>query len=95
MRLLYPYKTLVGDVEIEVTDAKIDGHRLPDDCLEPDRNLVAIEAAERQKWETAKIDVEVTAPGAAHSRDGVHGVMPIPERDSAQSKEPPLPVTAT
>ena len=62
MNILYPYDTLVGDVEIQVGDAKIDGQKLPDDCFEPDRRLVAIEAAERQRWQTAKIEIHVTAP---------------------------------
>jgi hypothetical protein len=62
VKVLYPYDTLVGDVDIRVTNAKIDGHKLPEDCLEVDRNLIAIEAAERQKWQTAKIELDVTAP---------------------------------
>jgi hypothetical protein len=62
MKLLYPYATLVGDVDLEVKSATIDGQPVPTDFLEPDRRVVAVAGIGRESWELAKLDIEVTAP---------------------------------
>lgn len=62
MRLLFPYKTLVGDVELTVAEAKLDGKEIHADFLDSDRRLVAIEGAERQTWEVGSLRLEATAP---------------------------------
>jgi hypothetical protein len=62
MNLLFPYKTLVGDVDLEVTQVKLDGHDIHSDFLDADRRLVAIEGVERQGWTAATMRIEVTAP---------------------------------
>lgn len=62
MKVLYPYDTLVGDVDLFVRDAMIDGRSVPIDFLEPERRLLAVAAVGRESWELATLAVEVTAP---------------------------------
>jgi hypothetical protein len=62
MRMLYPYPTLVGDVDLYVRSATIDGQAVPSDFLEPDRRLLAIAGIGRDSWDIARVKIEVTAP---------------------------------
>lgn len=62
MKVIYPYDTLVGDVDFSIRSATVDGHSVPANSLEPDRRLLAVAAIGRESWELTTIDVEVTAP---------------------------------
>jgi len=62
MKVLFPYQTLVGDVDLVVKSATVDGRAIPVDYLEPARRLLAIAAIGRESWQVASIEVEVSAP---------------------------------
>jgi hypothetical protein len=62
MKTLFPYDTLVGDVDLVVRKATVDGHAVPAGFLEPERRLLAVAAVGRETWQLARLDIEVTAP---------------------------------
>jgi hypothetical protein len=62
VKVLYPYETLVGDVDLQVKSASVDGQAVPADFLEPDRRVLAIAGIGRESWDLARLDIEVTAP---------------------------------
>ena len=76
MRVLFPYPILVGDVELKITDAKVDGLPIPTDLLERERRMVSVNAAERQKWDVATLQIEAVGPQTEIKERIAEGLVP-------------------
>jgi hypothetical protein len=61
-RTIYPYPTLFGDVRLEVTRVRVDGHALDFSRISHSKQTVALASVGRENWQEAWIEVEVTLP---------------------------------
>jgi len=64
MKRLIPYPVLVGDVSLEVLEARLDDIALPFAMISAEHRVVALHEAERGDWETARISVRLRTPEA-------------------------------
>ncbi|MFE9400275.1 hypothetical protein ACFYNY_00670 [Streptomyces sp. NPDC006530] len=62
MNILFPYRTLGGEVTFEVTAAKLDGRTLPLAMLSREQRVVALHEAERSEWSEARLSVQAKLP---------------------------------
>ncbi|GGR35252.1 hypothetical protein [Streptomyces netropsis] len=62
MRSTVSYRTLAGDVRLEVASAKIDSHDLPYSRISREQQTVALHEVERARWDEARFEVRVTLP---------------------------------
>ncbi|MFF4039151.1 hypothetical protein [Streptomyces sp. NPDC001816] len=62
MNIVFPYRTLAGDIGFEVTSAKLDGRALPLTMISRDQRAVALHEAERSRWDEARLDIKATLP---------------------------------
>jgi hypothetical protein len=62
MRRISPFPVLVGEVSLEVREARLDDHPLPYNMLSSTQRVVALHQVERENWRTAELSVEIRAP---------------------------------
>lgn len=62
MKRLIPYPVLVGDVTLEVREARLDDLALPFAMISAEQRAVALHRAERDRWETARLSVRLRTP---------------------------------
>ncbi|WP_128428747.1 hypothetical protein [Streptomyces cyaneus] len=62
MNIVFPYRTLAGEIGFEVTSVKLDGRALPLTMISRDQRAVALHEAERSQWDEARLDVKATLP---------------------------------
>ncbi|WP_127360889.1 hypothetical protein [Actinacidiphila soli] len=62
MNTLFPYPTLVGEIEVRVKQVRIDGKPLSLSVVSRPQRAVALHQVERPNWEDGSIDLEVTLP---------------------------------
>lgn len=62
MKRLIPYPVLVGDVVLEVLEARLDDIALPFNMISSEQRVVALHEVERGAWETARISVRLRVP---------------------------------
>jgi hypothetical protein len=62
MRPAFPYPTLFGDVDLEVTAVSVDGLDLPYARISRPERTVALGGAGRADWETAVLRLQATVP---------------------------------
>ncbi|MEV0401942.1 hypothetical protein [Actinoallomurus sp. NPDC050550] len=62
MRRIVPYPVLVGEVALEVREARLDDVSLPYSMISGAQRVVALHEVERSDWETARLSVRLTTP---------------------------------
>lgn len=62
MRRIVPYPVLVGDVALEVREARVDDVPLSYSMISGAQRVVALHGVERSDWETARLSVRLTIP---------------------------------
>lgn len=62
MNQLIPYSTLVGDITLEVLEARLDGVPLNFNMVSSSRRVVALHQIEREDWEEARLSVRLSPP---------------------------------
>ncbi|MGP4002906.1 hypothetical protein [Streptomyces sp. 8N706] len=62
MRTLVPYRTLAGDVGLEIVRVSLDDHALPYSMISRGDQMVALHEAERSVWSEAMLHVRATLP---------------------------------
>ncbi|MUN38544.1 hypothetical protein [Actinomadura litoris] len=62
MKRLTPYPVLVGDVSLEVREARLDDISLPFAMISVPQRMVALHQVERERWETARLSVRLRTP---------------------------------
>ncbi|MSO37802.1 MAG: hypothetical protein EXQ69_06060 [Acidimicrobiia bacterium] len=74
----FPYSTLRGDVELTVSDARIDGTPLPPDDVQANDRLIALHGQEIREWQrlTFRVDVQ-TNPGLLRQYEDEHGSVTL------------------
>jgi hypothetical protein len=75
--MIFPYATLNDDVELAVTDVRIDGSPLPPDDVQPN-GLIALHSHDNQRWQrlTFRLDVQ-TNPGKLRLFEEEHGSVSL------------------
>ncbi len=64
MNVLFPYKTLFGDVASRIDRVHIDGEDPPALSIDVDRRAVELRGLERQNWASAGIHMEIAGPAS-------------------------------
>ncbi len=62
MKTLIPYASLAGEIDFEVTAAKIEGAPIPYSMISKVQRAIALHAVERERWDDATIDLRATLP---------------------------------
>ncbi|GGP91108.1 hypothetical protein [Streptosporangium pseudovulgare] len=62
MKRLLPYQTVVGDLSLEVREARLDDIALPYEMISTAQRVVALHRIERDEWRSARLSVRVRAP---------------------------------
>ncbi|MFD0851221.1 hypothetical protein ACFQ07_03275 [Actinomadura adrarensis] len=62
MKRLIPYPVLIGDISLEVRQARLDDDPLPFSMISAQQRMVALHQVEREHWETARLSVRLCAP---------------------------------
>jgi hypothetical protein len=76
--MIFPYSTLGGDVELTITDVRIDGAPLPPDDVQVNDRLIALHGQEDQQWQrlTCRMDVQAN-PGKLREFEAEHGPVAL------------------
>ncbi|WP_327189477.1 hypothetical protein [Streptomyces xinghaiensis] len=62
MRTVFPYATLAGEVQIEVTGASLDSRPQPLHMISRQEHAVALHENERPDWREARLELRATLP---------------------------------
>ncbi|WP_055478914.1 hypothetical protein [Sphaerimonospora mesophila] len=62
MKRVLPYPVVVGDVSLEVHEARLDDIALPYSMISQPHRMVALHQASRSDWRTARLSVRMRAP---------------------------------
>lgn len=62
MKRLIPYRTLVGDVSLDVREARLDGVNLHLGMISAGHRVVALHQVEREDWEEARLTIRLHVP---------------------------------
>lgn len=62
MKTLFPYRTLFGEVLLEVKEARLDGRVLPLTMISAVERVVALHQVERDDWERARVVFRMRPP---------------------------------
>ncbi|ORL40552.1 hypothetical protein A6F59_14920 [Prescottella equi] len=62
MRPVYSYPTLIGDVDLDVVSASVDGQELHYSRVSKPEHTVALHETGRAKWESARLKLKATLP---------------------------------
>ncbi len=64
MKRFIPYPTLVGDVSLEIREARLDGIPLHLGMISGSHRMIALHQVERSAWEEARLNVRLKVPQA-------------------------------
>ncbi|WP_405724813.1 hypothetical protein OG607_19750 [Streptomyces sp. NBC_01537] len=62
MSTIYPYPTLIGEIDVDVERVRIDSRALPYSMISRPQRAVALHEAERSNWDEGTLDLRVTLP---------------------------------
>ncbi|MFI6451921.1 hypothetical protein ACIBF6_10225 [Streptosporangium amethystogenes] len=62
MKTLFPYRTLLGEISLEVKEARLDGRLLPLTMISAVERVVALHQIERDDWERARVVFRMRTP---------------------------------
>ncbi|MFD1935162.1 hypothetical protein ACFSKW_27180 [Nonomuraea mangrovi] len=62
MKTLFPYRTLLGEITLEVKEARLDGKPLPLSMISAVERVVALHQVERDDWERARVVFRMRTP---------------------------------
>lgn len=72
--MIFPYSTFDGDVELAITDVRVDGLLLPADDVQANDRLIALHGQEKPRWRRLAFRVDVQAnPGKLRQFEEEHG----------------------
>jgi hypothetical protein len=76
--MIFPYPTLRGDVELTISDIRIDGAPLPQDYIQPNDRLIALHGQETATWQRLSFRLDVqTNPGSLRQFEEEHGPVTL------------------
>ncbi len=73
MKAFFPYKTIGGDIELRITDGKLDDDDFPKNPFTPDQRLVQLYDLDKKSWRHVALELELIGPAeeiAALERSG-------------------------
>lgn len=62
MNTLFPYPTLIGEIDVDVKQVRVDGRPLPLYVLSRPQHAVTLHQIERSNWDEGTLEIEVTMP---------------------------------
>ncbi|CAL9540931.1 hypothetical protein [Streptomyces sp. NPDC003090] len=62
MRAVFPYPTLFGDIDLDVTSVSVDGSDLPYSRISRPERTVALHQTGRRQWDSAILNLQATLP---------------------------------
>lgn len=62
MNVFYPYKTIRGDIELRISDGKLDGGDFPKNPFTPDQRLMQLYDLDKKNWERVTLELELVGP---------------------------------
>ena len=76
--MIFPYRTLNDDVELAITDVRIDDSPVPPDSIQPNERLIALHGQEDRSWQRLAIRMDVqTNPGKLQQFEQEHGPVTL------------------
>ncbi|RSM83416.1 hypothetical protein DL991_03090 [Amycolatopsis sp. WAC 01375] len=90
MKQVFPYKTLFGDVELEVTSVAVDGDELPYTRISTTDRVVALHSIGRDRWEIATLGLRATTPQEQGPWEDVRCVAVLTESATNARRAVPL-----
>lgn len=65
---IFPYRTMTGTISLQLSNGLLDGADWPRTPYVPDRQLVHLHDVDKESWEEAEFEVDVTLPSEELSR---------------------------